>query len=271
MIVTTPIDARPTQCLRVAGPSYITLLAALFTGGVFIFPTYKLWWLMAISAALALGTIIVWLWTGTALRPEKEDKHVGLGLTLPLYASGPASVGWWAMFITMLGIMSAFFSLVFGYFFYWTIHEDFPPDPSPGPGVLWPAVGGALVVLAWALTSLARRWNRQDRAAAFYVALLSAGVLAVAAGAALVAGPWLTGLDPTHDVYGAIVWLLTIWTVLHLGFGLIMQLYCAARRVAGRMTARHDIDIANVALFWHFVLLTASVTVLVIAGFPLVA
>jgi cytochrome c oxidase subunit I+III len=50
-----------------------------------------------------------------------------------------------------------------------------------------------------------------------------------------------------------------------------MQLYCAARRVAGRMTARHDIDIANVALFWHFVLLTASVTVLVIAGFPLVA
>ena len=46
-------------------------------------------------------------------------------LRLPLYASGPASVGWWAMFITMVGDGTAFASLVFGYFFYWTIHRRF--------------------------------------------------------------------------------------------------------------------------------------------------
>ena len=271
MIVTTPIDARPSQCLRVSGPTFITLLAALFTAGVFIFPTYKLWWPMLISAALALGTIIVWLWTGTALIPEKDTKDVGLGLELPLYVSGSASVGWWAMFITMLGIMSAFASLVFGYFFYWTVHEDFPPDPSPGPGVFWPAVAAGLLVGAWGLTGLARRWNRQDRAAAFYAGLLSGVVLAVAGGGALLAGPWVTGLDPVHQVYAAIVWLLSIWTALHVAVGVIMQLYCLARRLAGRMTARYDIDIGNVALFWHFVLVTALVTVAVIAGFPLLA
>ena len=87
---------------------------------------------------LALGVILFWLWTGTATIPEKEEKDVGLGLTLPLYASGPASVGWWAMFITMLADMTAFVCLVFGYFFFWTIHDDFPPKPSPGPGVDWP-------------------------------------------------------------------------------------------------------------------------------------
>jgi cytochrome c oxidase subunit I+III len=37
------------------------------------------------------------------------------------------------------------------------------------------------------------------------------------------------------------------------------------------MTARHDIDICNVTLYWHFCLLTVVVTVAVIAGFPLVA
>ena len=36
------------------------------------------------------------------------------------------------------------------------------------------------------------------------------------------------------------------------------------------MTARHDIDIHNVELFWHFALVTALVTIAVIAGFPLV-
>jgi hypothetical protein len=46
--------------------------------------------------------------------------------------------------------------------------------------------------------------------------------------------------------------------------------YCIARRVAGRMTAKYDIDIRNVALFWHFVALTTAITVGVIAGFPLV-
>jgi cytochrome c oxidase subunit I+III len=43
-----------------------------------------------------------------------------------------------------------------------------------------------------------------------------------------------------------------------------------ARRLAGKMTARYDIDINNVALFWHFTALTATITVAVIAGFPLV-
>jgi hypothetical protein len=31
------------------------------------------------------------------------------------------------MFITMLADMTAFVCLVFGYFFFWTVHEDFPP------------------------------------------------------------------------------------------------------------------------------------------------
>jgi cytochrome c oxidase subunit I+III len=48
-----------------------------------------------------------------------------------------------------------------------------------------------------------------------------------------------------------------------------MQLYCIARRLAGRMTARYDMDIHNVALYWHFTALTAAITVAVIAGFPL--
>jgi cytochrome c oxidase subunit I+III len=41
--------------------------------------------------------------------------------------------------------------------------------------------------------------------------------------------------------------------------------------MAKRMTARYDIDICNVALYWHFTAFTAVVTVAVIAGFPLVA
>jgi cytochrome c oxidase subunit I+III len=169
----------------------------------------------------------------------------------------------------MLADMTAFVCLVFGYFFYWTIHPDFPPTPTTGPGVLWPVTGGGLLLGAWALTVLARRWNRRDRIVGFYLGLLCAAVLAVTGGGAFLAGPWLSGLDPTRHVYPAIVWVLAIWTAAHAALGMIMQLYCMARRLAGRMTARYDIDITNIVLYWHFTAITSVVTVAVIAGFPL--
>src|SRR5687768_6087102 len=108
-------------------------------------------------------------------------------------------------------------------------------------------------------------------AAWFYSAMTLAAVLGELGTAALIAGPWLTRLDPTAHVYGAIVWVLVIWTAAHVVVGIIMHLYCLARRLAGRMTAQHDQDIVNVTLFWHFVAFTAVVTVAVAAGFPLVA
>jgi cytochrome c oxidase subunit I+III len=270
-ILTSVIDARPEQCVRLPGPTFVTLWAALTTGGFFIFGTYHWWWLALISLVAALGVILYWLWTGTAVIPEKAEKDVGLGLTLPLYASGPASVGWWAMFITMLAVLTAFVCLVFGYFFFWTVRSDFPPDPTPGPGVFWPVVAAVLLLGAWALTLLARRWNRNDNAAGVYAGLLLASALAAAGGAALLAGPWVTGLDPKSHAYPATVWILVIWTAAHAVVGVVMQLYCVARRVAGRMTARYDIDISNVALYWHFTALTVVITVAVTAGFPLVA
>src|SRR5690606_29725378 len=119
------------------------------------------------------------------------QKNVGLGLKLPLYASGSKSVGWWAMFITMIGDMSAFFSLVFGYFFFWTVREDFPPEPSPGPGLLWPLVSVGLVGIAWSLTLLAGRWNSRNREAGFHAALTVAALLTTGGALALLAGPYL--------------------------------------------------------------------------------
>jgi cytochrome c oxidase subunit I+III len=127
----------------------------------------------------------------------------------------------------------------------------------------------ALLIGAWALTLLARRWNKTDRAGAFYAALLFAVILAIAGSCALIAGPLLYRMDPERHVYSATVWLLVIWSVLHVVLGIVMQFYCVARRAAGRMTGRYDIDIHNVVLYWHFVAITAAITVAVIGAFPL--
>jgi cytochrome c oxidase subunit I+III len=268
-IITSVVDGRPEQCQRLPGSSFLPMLAAVTTGGFFIFGTYHLWTLACLSLLAALAVILTWLWTGTAHLPEKAEKHVGLGVLLPLYVSGPRSIGYSGLFITLLADVTAFVSLVFGYFYFWTIHEDFPPAGARGPGLFWPLLGGLLVTAAWGLSLLARRANSADRAAPFYLMLGGSALSALAGAAALIMGPLRTGLDPAAHAYGATVWLLLIWAALHAVVGVIMLLYCAARRAAGRMTARHDIDIHNCTLYWHFALFTALLSVLVCAGFPL--
>ena len=53
------------------------------------------------------------------------------------------------------------------------------------------------------------------------------------------------------------------------GVGVLMQGYCVARGLAGKLSARHDIDLQNVTLYWHFATITALTTALVTGLFPL--
>ncbi|HMR32357.1 MAG TPA: cytochrome c oxidase subunit I [Geminicoccaceae bacterium] len=267
-LVTSVLDAEPLQCIRVYGQAHVTMLAAASLGGVFIALTFH-WWILALACGIvSLGAILYWLWTGTAEIPEKPLKDVGLGLRLPLYNSGPTSVGWWAMFITMIGDGTAFGSLVFGYFFYWTIHEDYTAGLA-GPGAFWPSLALALFAVGWGLLVAAREINGRGRAWVMRGCLVLS-LLAVAAGSvAGFLGPWAHGMDPTAHVYPAIVWILVIWTLVHAGVAAIMQLYCLARSFAGRLTAAYDADIHNVALYGHFLLITAATTFVVVGWFPL--
>ncbi len=73
-LISSIIDAEPIQCLRVPGPTFLSMWAAIFTGGLFIFATYS-WYVAAlVSGGLALITILIWLWTGTAVIPEKPKR-----------------------------------------------------------------------------------------------------------------------------------------------------------------------------------------------------
>lgn len=266
-LVTSVLDAEPEQVLRVGGTSYITIISAVTLGIVFVALTFKWWIVSLVSGAAFLAAILYWLWTGTGHIPEKEEKEVGRGLSLPLYASGVRSVGWWAMFITMVGDGTAFASLVFGYFFFWTIHQDFTGGLS-GPGVFWPMAALGLFVAAWGATVGARTVNQRGHVSVMRALIIIAALFASAGCIAALAGPWTTGLDPTEHVYPAIVWILVIWTAVHGGVGVIMLLYCLARSLAGRLTPRHDMEIRNVALYWHFMLVTALVTFGVVGLFP---
>lgn len=268
-IVTSVLDARPVSVIRLGGPSWLPMLTAVALGGVFILTTYHFYWAALVSGVLTLALVLAWLWTGTAEIPEKPCKPIGHGLELPLYISGDAAPGWWAMFITMMADATAFSGLVFGYYFFWTRHEDFPPMAmADGPGVVWPMVALAVGLLSWLATVGAREIHARGSVALARVLVLL-GIGASMAGIfAGLAGPWLSGMDPQAHSYPAIVWTLAIWTAAHCGVAAIMLAYVLARSLAGKMTPNHDADIRNVTVYMHFLALTVAVTYLTIGLFP---
>src|SRR5690606_2532045 len=124
---------------------------------------------------------------------------------------------------------------IFGYFFYWTVHEDFPPASLADLGWQWPSSGLLLVVAAWTFTQLARRSNRRDRPLLFYGTSNIAALCATLGCMSLVWALMSSGLDPQQHVYPAMVYLLLSWSTLHVALGVIMLGYCVARRWGGRM------------------------------------
>ncbi|MBP0483996.1 cytochrome c oxidase subunit I [Sagittula salina] len=269
MIVTDILDARPLFVQRVGGPTFLTIGAGVSLGAVFILATFHLWAITLAFGAAFVAFTLWWLWTGTAQVPEAPEKYVGRGLTLPTYAQGNRAVGWWAVFITMTGDMTAFTGLVFSYFFYWTALPSFLPGAAKLPGVLPLLIGTLLMLAAWGMTVAARGVLAQGRRGVSMALLLGA----VPVGA-LGLGAWCwaalaAGLDPTVTSFDAMVWILILWTGLHLSLNWVMHLYVAARIGAGICQPAYRADVINLTLFGHFVAVTVAVTFVLLALFPM--
>lgn len=267
-LVTSVLDARPEQCMRVSGPGYPPLVAAVFTGAAFILATFSVYSWAAVAGVLAVVAILYWLWTSTGLAPEAAEKDVGLGVRLPTYVSGPKSCGWWAMFITMLGDLTAFVSILFGYFFFWTIHEAFPPPGAAPLGIAWPLAGVVAAGIAWLSTRLAIGWTAERHWHHHRSALVLGMTASAVATGCLVFGPLQAGMDPTEHVYPATVWLILGWLAMHCALGFLMQGYCLARSFTSHFGEERNMEIWNVALYWSFTLVMTAGGTVVIVGFP---
>jgi cytochrome c oxidase subunit I+III len=267
-IITSVVDARPEQVLRVPGNSWWPLLAAIATGGFFIAATFHAWIITGISGLLAFALILCWLWD-TAERADPNERDAGCGYVLPRYVSGPQSVGWWAMFITVLADGTAFVSLTFAYFYFWTVAEVWPPPLVGEPDLAAPAVALPLLLLAAGLIRYAATALGRSQTGRFQLAVWLGSASLVGFAVLELLWAFASGLDPTAHSYPAIVWTILIYLLLHVLLAVVMGLYVLARFWAGRLAPGFDIDLRNSALFWYFTLIMGLITMATVHLFPL--
>ncbi|RXT54388.1 cytochrome c oxidase subunit I [Bosea sp. Tri-44] len=267
-IVTSPIEAEPQYLMRLSGPGYAHLSAALFTAAFFLLLTVKAVTLAAICGALAVASMLVWMWNSDP--PSAGEVDIGGGIVLPTYASGPVSHSWWAMVILLLVAAALYLSYLFGFLYLWTVAPEGWPRQSdlPSSASAWAslaAFGFSGIMLAGAHHLLDRNARRTGPVAL----LLLAGVTALTGALALdLIGHWWSGLRPQASGYAAMVYANAALQAQIIAAVVVIALFAIARLLVGRLDGSRRVVFDVLMLLWVYAIGQASFGLLLTHGFP---
>ncbi|WP_136683584.1 cytochrome c oxidase subunit I [Falsirhodobacter xinxiangensis] len=140
-----PLSGRPEQIVILPKPTFLPLLTALATGGVFLSLLFKAYLLAPVFAVAVVALFLRW----TAAMPAPAVLDAGQGLMLPNHRAARMPPSLLAMRFIIAADATAFASLVFGAGFLAISAPGWPPAEWPGFGwPAWVAVVGGLVALA---------------------------------------------------------------------------------------------------------------------------
>ncbi|MCT7373985.1 cytochrome c oxidase subunit I [Chelativorans salis] len=273
-IVTSAIEAKPQYIIRMPGPGWEHLIAAVFTAAFFLLLTVKLVVPALICGVIAIAACLVWAW-GLDPGPSKGAVEIGAGIRLPTYESGPSSHSWWAMVVLIFVAGSLYVAYVFSYLYLWVVSPQvWAGHGSPDlPSAVWP-VTIALLAIAGSATMRAAGRLLPDPGTrrATPLLLIATGSLGLIAAVALeMLGHWQSGLRPTESAYGAMVYMQSALNG-QLAFTLfIMSGFAIARLLTGKLDHVRRVSFDNLAVLYYYVAAQLLVGLLLIHGFPRVA
>ncbi len=269
-LVTSAIEAKPQYVIRMPGPGWAHVLAAVFTAAFFLLLTVKMVTLSIICGVLAIVCCLVWAWELDKGPAEPVD--VGGGYRLPVYVTGPIGHGWWAMVILMLVAGSLFLAYLFSYLYLWTVSpEVWPASLAQLPELTWASVSLTALFTCAVLFLLAKKSlappGERRRAITPFLILLAAVALIVAV---VCEGwsQWQLGLRPTESSYAAMVYMSCVLNG-QLAFAVaIMALFVIARHYTGKLDAVRFASLENTCLLAWYTVAQALVGMALIHGFP---
>jgi cytochrome c oxidase subunit I+III len=256
-IVTSAIDARPEYLLRLPGPTWLPLVAGVGTAAFFFLLTVKWNVAAAISAAVTLVSMLMWLWDSDP-RPTHRQYAIGDGIQLPDYLSGSRSHSWWGVVVLLLVDGAIFASLVFSYFYLWD------PNAWPPVGMQLPDLSlsawamAALIVSGIGITSARYLLNRGSTVGVtttLLLALIFMGLSLTLHTQAL----WSVDIRPNDNAYGALLYTFVAWQALHVVVLLFMGLFTLARLWTGALDKVRRVVFDNTHLFWLYAIAQGAI------------
>jgi cytochrome c oxidase subunit I+III len=261
VFATSILDGVPQHVVRLPGPTFLPMFAAAATAVVFVGVLLSAYAASAAGAAAFLLILLVWLWEPL---PEKDSKDVGKGRRFPIDIGDQRSPAWVGAIVFLLVDAAIFASLVYSYFYLWTVAEVWPP-PGYRPILEVPALVGAVLLLACLPAAVAaQRGASSGRPGLALTGLtLTIALFAAALGAGFLAYIGFPFALDSH-AYAAAVGSLALCLGLHILLALGSAAFATARVLAVGMTREHSLAVRVAALFAFYTVLQGAIVYAVI-------
>lgn len=266
---TDPVSGAPREVIHLPFNSWWPLVAALLLAGLCLGLLTKAYTVAAVFALAAVAALLRWSWENgahpKAAAGEARDLPYGLRLHSRTF-DGP---GLWGMGLTLLANGTLYVSLLFGWFYLWTVAPNWqPPARSPLAGWLLPgAIAAFAVGQAWMEGAVARlrRRHAEPRLRALMLAAGAAG----AVGCVLLALLWARApLAPAASAHDAVLAFTLAYLLLHGTLAVVLSLLQAWRAHLGHVHVAAPYEPLVVTLLWRYVVACCVLAWLAMAVLP---
>ncbi len=192
--------------------------------------------------------------SGPAPSPERLDREAVRSAGSPVTAM--------TIFVASEAV---FFGAFFGiYLTAYTSARVWPPAGVPGPSLVLPTVGAAVLVLSGAAMAQAlRRLRRPDypRGVMAWLAVTLAGAVAIVA--LLAAGYHGLGFGIGQGIYESLFYMITGLELAHIVGGIVLLALVLTRAWSGELALQRD-PVQAAGIYWYFVVALGVVIYLVL-------
>ena len=265
---TDPVSGRIREIIHLPGNSWWPFFSALALAIMCIGLLAKVY-AVALAAALAtVGLLLRWAWENGTHPAAAADGQTAAGEP-PLHSRTFDGPGLWGMGVTLLANGSLYMSLLFGWFYLWTVAPQWQlPEHSQ---LHWPLLLAAslLMPLGWLLL---RRLNARLRAGDdthLQAGLWWLGALGCGQCLLLVAGWWRSTLAPGDTAHDAVITVFLIYTLLHCALAALMALMLAWRVKRGYVSRLAPYEPLVVDYWWGYSAVTTLVSFAALVLWPL--
>ncbi|MCV0395769.1 MAG: cytochrome c oxidase subunit I [Rhizobiaceae bacterium] len=248
----------PEQHVVYPTNTHLPIVLAAVTGLFFLSILIKVFWLtpVAVAGVVALG----WLWVWRlGSRNDLGEQPIGRDLRVPNIAESDRPPGWWGSAFLLVADGTLFGSLLFGYAFLWTVAPGWPPPAfaNPSPFALVAASAGAALGIAGGVFSI--RNNRDGKGPVPGLLMALGGMLGL--GVALMV--FLAGApSPSSHAYGATLWVLGSYGLLHAVLAGLMLAFLLSRHRAGYISSRRRAELAIAPVWIGYACVTTALILL---------
>jgi cytochrome c oxidase subunit I+III len=249
-LVTGINDGQPEEVIRVSGPSIWPFVTACGTVLLFIGELIHRVEVIALSAAVIIGAVIMWNRPEPVSTTEAEEDEFERLHDISVRIDGGRTLATWGMGMSILVGAVAFSTLLLSYFYLRIENVEWPPNGIADPALL-PAVVAVLAVVASAFSiRQAHRGVAVGSPARLQRGLIGAGVLTVVAGAVQIYDLTTLEFSAQDHAYGSIFFLLAGFLLMLALIGLVILGVVLGAAMKGQFTARRHAAVTNTGRFW---------------------